>query len=146
MPGYRSLPDTLTGAAAERARQSEACADAGDLEGAIVLLERALEESLTERPELPGWLCGRLAAYYRSARCYYDEILLLERYRDSQTVEEARTRYQARLTKAQTLYDRSRRTPNSALPSVRRAMAPRPRRNQGAEAGGTDLPVPRQVR
>ena len=75
--------------------------------------------------ELPGWLCGRLAALYRALKRYDDEVLLLERYRESQTSEEARTRFDARLSKARAIAERKRRTDTRALASVRRVITGR---------------------
>ena len=71
------------------------------------------------RPELPGWVCGRLASIYRTLKRYDDEVLLLERYRESQTSEEARTRFDARLSKARAIADRKRRPETGALATVR---------------------------
>ena len=58
---------------------------------------------------MPGWICGRLASIYRTLKRYDDEVMLLERYRESQTTEEARTRFDARLSKARAIADRKRR-------------------------------------
>lgn len=72
---------------------------------------------------LPGWLCGRLAALYRTLERYDDEVMLLERYRDSQSSEDARVRYDARLSKARTIAERKRRRESGAVTSVRRVLA-----------------------
>ena len=123
MPGYKPLPLTVIGAGADQVRQAESRRRGGDPGTAIQLLEDALEASLQLTPVLPGWLCGRLAALYRTIGRHDDEVLLLERYRDSQEVEEARTRYNARLSKARTIAERKRRSDSGALDSVRALMS-----------------------
>jgi hypothetical protein len=119
MPGYRSLSAHLSGTAAEHAREAELSQRHGDPETAARLLEEALEASLRSRPEMPGWICGRLASIYRTLKRYDDEVELLERYRESQTSEEARTRFDARLSKARAIADRKRRPVTGALETVR---------------------------
>jgi hypothetical protein len=119
MPGYRTLSTHLTGLAAEQAREAELRQRCGDAASAARLLEEALEASLLVRPEMPGWLCGRLASVYRSLKRYDDEVLLLERYRESQDSEEARTRFDARLSKARAIAERKRRPETMALETVR---------------------------
>jgi hypothetical protein len=119
MPGYRSLSAHLAGTAAEHAREAEMRQRGGDPESAARLLEEALEASLRARPEMPGWLCGRLASIYRTLKRYDDEVELLERYRESQSSEEARTRFDARLSKARAIADRKRRPSIGALETVR---------------------------
>ena len=119
MPGYRSLSSHISGRAAEHAREAEVRQRDGDPEAAAKLLEEALEASMRVRPELPGWVCGRLASIYRTLKRYDDEVLLLERYRESQTSEEARTRFDARLSKARAIADRKRRPDTGALATVR---------------------------
>jgi hypothetical protein len=126
MPGYKPLPYTVTGPAADQARQAESRRKGGDPQTAVHLLEEALEASARLDPVLPGWLCGRLAALYRTLERYDDEVALLERYRDSQVTEEARVRYDARLSKARTIADRKRRRDSGAVASVRRVIS-RPR-------------------
>ena len=122
MPGYKPLPLSVIGAEADQVRQAESRRRGGDPGTAIQLLEDALEASLQVTPVLPGWLCGRLAALYRTIGRHDDEVLLLERYRDSQEVDEARTRYNARLSKARTIAERKRRSDSGALDSVRALM------------------------
>lgn len=119
MPGYRSLSTHLSGTAAEHAREAELRQRGGDSATAARLLEEALEASLRTRPEMPGWVCGRLASIYRTLKRHDDEVLLLERYRDSQTSEEARTRFDARLSKARAIAERKRRPETGALETVR---------------------------
>src|SRR5688500_814066 len=119
MPGYRSLSTHLAGTAAEHAREAELRQRGGDPESAARLLEEALEASLRVRPEMPGWVCGRLASIYRTLKRYDDEVELLERYRESQSSEEARTRFDARLSKARAIADRKRRPSMGALETVR---------------------------
>lgn len=122
MPGYKPLPTSVTGPEADQVRQAESRRRGGHPEAAVRLLEEALDASLDLRAELPGWLCGRLAALYRTLGRYDDEVHLLERYRDSQATEEARTRYDARLSKARTIAERKRRPDSGALDSVRASM------------------------
>src|SRR5688500_11080546 len=119
MPGYRSLSAQLSGTAAEHAREAELRQRGGDPDTAARLLEEALDASLRVRPEMPGWICGRLASIYRTLKRYDDEVELLERYRESQTSEEARTRFDARLSKARAIADRKRRPSTGALETVR---------------------------
>jgi hypothetical protein len=119
MPGYRTLSTQLGGSAAEHAREAELRQRGGDTETAARLLEDALEASLLVHPEMPGWLCGRLASVYRSLKRYDDEVMLLERYRESQRSEEARTRFDARLSKARAIAERKRRAETGALETVR---------------------------
>ncbi|MFL5605030.1 MAG: hypothetical protein ACJ8AD_01165 [Gemmatimonadaceae bacterium] len=134
----------MTGDAAEQAREAESRQRAGDLGAAILMLEEALEASLATQPEMPGWLCGRLAALYRTSGRYDDEVRLLERYRESQNAEEARTRYDARLSKARTIAERKRRSESGALASVRASLCrPRPRRGQRSRSIETAPPITR---
>jgi hypothetical protein len=112
----------FSGSVAEHVRYAEVLQRAGDPDEAARLLERTLEDCSLVTPELPGWLCGRLAALYRSLKRYDDEVRLLERYRDSQFSEDARTRFDARLSKARAIAERKRRTDTRALSSVRRVI------------------------
>lgn len=133
MPGYKALPAFMTGEAADQVREAEARHRIGDSAAAVQLLEEALAASIASRSVYPGWLCGRLAALYRTLGRHDDEVLLLERYRDSQVLEEARTRYDARLCKARTIAERKRRTESGALDSVRASLGrPRARRSRSA--------------
>lgn len=125
MPGYKALPEEFDGPAADQVRYAEVLQRAGDAAEAVRLLELTLEACVRAKPELPGWLCGRLAALYRALKRYDDEVLLLERYRESQTLEEARTRFDARLSKARAIAERKRRTDTRALASVRRVLTGR---------------------
>src|ERR687890_122010 len=119
MPGYRSLLVHLSGRAADHAREAEASQRHGDPQTAARLLEEALQASLRTRSEMPGWICGRLASIYRTLKRYDDEVELLERYRESQSSEEARTRFDARLSKARAIAERKRRPVTGALETVR---------------------------
>jgi hypothetical protein len=119
MPGYRALSNKTGGGAASETRMAEAVQRHGDLPSATRLLEAALEASTEVSPVLPGWLCGRLAALYRTQGRYEDEVHLLERYRESQSSEESRTRYDARLSKAQAIAHKKRRSDSTALNSIR---------------------------
>jgi hypothetical protein len=125
VPGYKALPDEFDGPAAEQVRYAEVLQRAGDAAEAVRLLELTLESCVRTKPELPGWLCGRLAALYRALKRYDDEVRLLERYRESQSSEDARTRFDARLSKARAIAERKRRTDTRALASVRRVLTGR---------------------
>src|SRR4051794_33627166 len=131
MPGYRSLSAHLSGMAADHAREAEAHQRGGDAAMAAKLLEEALEASVRTKPELPGWICGRLASIYRSLKRYDDEVMLLERYRESQTTEEARTRFDARLSKARAIAERKRRPVTGALETVRQVRRRSKERRRG---------------
>jgi len=131
MPGYRSLSAHLSGMAADHAREAEAHQRGGDAAMAAQLLEEALEASVRTRPEMPGWICGRLASIYRSLKRYDDEVMLLERYRESQTTEEARTRFDARLSKARAIAERKRRPVTGALETVRQVRRRSKERRRG---------------
>ncbi|MEP6989313.1 MAG: hypothetical protein ABJA80_00170 [bacterium] len=132
----------MTGPSADQARQAESRRRGGHPDVAVSLLEDALEASVALQPELPGWLCGRLAALYRSLGRYDDEVALLERYRDSQQSEEARSRYDARLSKARTVAERKRRSDSGALASVRVSMSrPSPRRSVPVKVLEPALPL-----
>jgi hypothetical protein len=144
MPGYRAIPSNLTGDAANSAREAESRQRAGDLAAAILMLEEALEAARATGPQMPGWLCGRLAALYRTSGRYDDEVRLLERYRESQNAEEARTRYDARLSKARTIAERKRRSDSGALASVRASIG-RPRTRRGRKSPTTELAPPARV-
>src|SRR5436190_18260981 len=132
MPGYRSLSAHLSGNVAEHAREAELSQRHGDPETAARLLEEALNASLRSRPEMPGWVCGRLASIYRTLKRYDDEVELLERYRESQTSEEARTRFDARLSKARAIADRKRRPVTGALETVRQVRHRSKERRRGS--------------
>jgi hypothetical protein len=108
---------------------------------AAQLLEEALAASVRVRPEMPGWICGRLASIYRTLKRYDDEVMLLERYRESQSSEEARTRFDARLSKARAIAERKRRPVTGALETVRqvRRRAKERRRGSSRAAGLTTV-------
>ena len=141
MPGYRTLSAHLSGTAAEHAREAEAHQRGGDAAMAAQLLEEALEASVLTRPELPGWICGRLASIYRSLKRYDDEVMLLERYRESQTTEEARTRFDARLSKARAIAERKRRPVTGALETVRQVRRRSKERRRGPARAVTIKPA-----
>lgn len=125
MPGYKSLPAQFNGPAAEQVRLAEALQRVGANDDAAQLLEAALEVCAADAPELPGWLCGRLASLYRTLKRYDDEVRLLVRYRDSQRSEDARGRFDARLSKARAMADRGGRTETHILSSVQSAAGRR---------------------
>jgi hypothetical protein len=119
MPGYRELPESLTGAAADSAREAARLELDGDRQAAVELYEAALAASLRVSPEVPAFLCGRLAMLYRALGRHADEVALLERYRDSQSAEDARARFDARLSKAVALAVKNQPKDSMALASVR---------------------------
>ncbi|MDB4914463.1 MAG: hypothetical protein JWM95_2107 [Gemmatimonadetes bacterium] len=137
MPGYGAVPDMLTGVAADIAREASLLEQEGDRAEAVRLYERAIVESLQHRPQLPGFVCGRLAQMYRHMGLYQLEVELLERYRDSQTDDAARTRFDARLSKARTLAVRYRSFECGALSSVR-AIKPARQKAKAERNLGTD--------
>ncbi|MFL5608288.1 MAG: hypothetical protein ACJ8AD_17680 [Gemmatimonadaceae bacterium] len=137
MPGYRALSSKTAGGAASETRIAEAVQRHGDLPCATRLLEAALAASMEVSPVLPGWLCGRLAALYRTQGRYDDEVHLLERYRESQASEESRTRYDARLSKAQAIAHKKRRSDSTALNSIRDLT--RRRRTDLSRAGSSPM-------
>jgi hypothetical protein len=116
MPGYRELPESLTGAAADSAREATRLEQDGDRAGAVERYEAALAESLRASPEVPAFLCGRLAMLYRTLGRHADEVALLEHYRDSQDTDDARTRF---LSKAVALAVKHQPRDSTALASVR---------------------------
>jgi hypothetical protein len=118
MPGYRELSEALSGDAAERTRHAQRFEQQGLNHEAVAEYEAALMELGPGNP-MPGFVCGRLAALYRRIARYDDEVTLLERYRESQVTDEARTRYDARLSKARAIADTKRRSDCGALASVR---------------------------
>ncbi len=118
MPGYRELSEMLPGDAAERSRLAQRFEQQGLHHEAVAEYEAALADLPPGMP-LPGFVCGRLATLYRRIARYEDEVALLERYRDSQIADEARTRYNARLSKARAIADTKRRSDCGALASVR---------------------------
>ena len=119
MPGYRALPVRLSGSAANHVRQAERHQQDGDLTSAARILELALEQAMSDEGEMPAWICGRLAAVYRSLARYDDEVGLLERYCDSPVTEDTSARFRARLSKARAIADRRRKTETGALKTVR---------------------------
>ena len=119
MPGYRALPARLSGPAADHVRQAELFQQDGDLPSAALMLESALEHVTREEGEMPAWICGRLAATYRSLARYEEEVGLLERYCESQLSEDASARFRARLSKARAIAERRRKVETGALRTVR---------------------------
>ncbi|MEP6992375.1 MAG: hypothetical protein ABJA80_15695 [bacterium] len=119
MPGYRSVPDALSGVAADLAREASSLEADGDRDAAVRLYEQAIAVARAERPEMPGFVCGRLAAAYRRMGRYEDEVALLEAYRDSQTDEVAHARFDARLSKARAIAEKFTRPDSGALASIR---------------------------
>jgi hypothetical protein len=122
VPGYKALPSQYSDDAADHVRYAEVLQRAGLPADAASMLESTLDACAVTAPELPGWLCGRLATLYRSLGRYDDEVLVLERYRESQSSDDARSRFDARLSKARAIAERKRRNETRALSSVRRVI------------------------
>ena len=108
MAGYQSLSEKYVGPGASLARIAEEHRRNGDVNAAATALEEALSEVMAESAVMLPWVCGRLASLYRSLGRLEDEERLLERYRESQTTEEGRSRLSARLTKVQAMLGRRR--------------------------------------
>ena len=140
MPGYRALPSLLSGSAADQVRLAEMHQHGGDLPSAARMLELALEQATCVESEMPAWICGRLAAVYRSLARYDEEVELLERYCDSQLSEDACARFRARLSKARAIADRRRKVDTGALRTVREVRT-RSRGRRRARAA-SELPAP----
>jgi hypothetical protein len=119
MPGYRALPARLSGPVANHVRQAELRQQDGDVAAAARMLELALELATRDAGEMPAWICGRLAAVYRSLDRHDQEVDLLERYCESGVTDEASARFRARLSKARAIADRARKTESGALQTVR---------------------------
>ena len=124
MPGYRPLGDDRNGEAEREARAAEELVRNGDHAGAAVMLEDAVRRCAASSAPMPPWLCGRLATVYRTLQRYDDEVDLIARYRESQVTDEARTRYDARRSKAEALAEKYRARDSGALASIRRIKKP----------------------
>ena len=135
MPGYRALPARLSGSAADHVRQAELHQLEGDLPSAALMLEHALEQVTRDEGEMPAWICGRLAAAYRSLARYEEEVGLLERYCESQRSEEGSARFRARLSKARAIAERRRKADTGALRTVREVRTRSRSRRLGPELG-----------
>ena len=125
MPGYRTLSVLIAGAAADDVRRADDMERSGYRLEAVGVLEAALDACAQNDAPLPGWLCGRLAVLYRSLHRYDDEVRILERYRESQSDDDARGRYDARLSKAGAIAERKRKHDTQALSSVRTVIGAR---------------------
>jgi hypothetical protein len=123
MPGYRELAQSFSGSVADRVREAAAMEKEGELLGALRAYEEAMDDYLNYQSEMPALLCGRLASLYRRLGLNDEEVALLERYRDSQTCDDARSRFQARLSKAQIIAEKKRRQDSGALASIRAVRA-----------------------
>jgi hypothetical protein len=135
MPGYRALPARLSGSAANHVRQAELRRQDGDLASAALMLELALELATRDDGEMPAWICGRLAAVYRSLARNDEEVDLLERYCESGVTDEASARFRARLSKARAIAERRRKAETGALQTVREVQTRSRSRRRGAEPG-----------
>lgn len=139
MPGYRALPARVSGSAADHVRAAELFHKDGDLASAARVLELALEQATGDEGEMPAWICGRLAAAYRSLARYEEEVGLLERYCDSPASDEASGRFRARLSKARAIADRRRKPERGALETVREVRTRSRGRRRGP--GANESPV-----
>jgi hypothetical protein len=131
MPGYRALPARLSGSAADHVRLAELHQQDGDLTSAAGMLELALEQATHDQGEMPAWICGRLAAAYRSLARYEEEVALLERYSDTQLSDDGSSRFRARLSKARAIAERRRKPDTGALQTVREVRTRSRNRRRG---------------
>jgi hypothetical protein len=99
------------------------------------MLELALEQATSDEGKMPAWICGRLAATYRSLARYEEEVGLLERFCDSQLSDEASGRFRARLSKARAVAERCRKTETGALQTVREVRTRSRGRRRGPGLG-----------
>lgn len=121
MPGYRALPERHSGVVADLTREADLLDKNGQEAEAIALYERALAAASIEGEAMPGFVCGRLALLYRREGRHADEVELLERYQQSHTSERERIRFDARLSKARALLQKTSRSNEcGALASIRR--------------------------
>jgi hypothetical protein len=97
------------------------------------MLELALELATRDDGGMPAWICGRLAAAYRSLARNDEEVELLERYCESGVTHEASARFRARLSKARAIADRPRKTETGALQTVREVQTRSRSRRRGAD-------------
>jgi hypothetical protein len=137
VPGFAVIPDGDE-IGVEEARIAHELWQADEKNEAITLLEATLETCAAINPELPSWLVLRLAMAYRSLRRHDDEVTLLLRSRASQTRQLERSRHDARLTKAQALADRYRRTESGAVASVRNITRPKSRKANPNSSDASD--------
>jgi hypothetical protein len=90
---------------------------------------------------MPAWICGRLAAVYRSLDRHDQEVELLERYCESGVTDEASARFRARLSKARAIADRARKTESGALQTVREVRSRSRGRRSGADSDDAALAI-----
>ena len=107
----------------------------------MLLLEHALDQATNDAGEVPTWICGRLAAVYRSLGRYEEEVRLLERYCDSELSEEASSRYRARLSKARAIAERRRKADTGALRTVREVRLRSQGRRRGRGPDESSVPI-----
>lgn len=81
---------------------------------------------------MPTFITGRLAMLYRSLGQLDNEVELLERYKNTETSDATRHRFEARLAKARALAERSRTRDSVALASVRAISSSRSTRMREA--------------
>lgn len=127
---YRHIPDTVHPAEAERVLRADEFRKAREFDRALALLEDVLFRHLETSAELPDWLCGRLAGVYRGQKRYDKEIEILERYQQSQSADDVRTRQTTRIDKARAMADRVTVDECGALASIRAMKARRPPRRR----------------
>ncbi len=132
------MPETLSGIAAEFVREASLREQQHDQAGALILYEQALAEAGLDSPAMPGFVCGRLAALYRRVGRYDDEVLLLERFAESQAHKDTRSRFDARLSKARAIAEKNRRSDSTALESVRAVRRSREHRLRRGQPDDVD--------
>ena len=128
MPGFIPIPKGVD-ASIDGATRADAYWRVGERRVAVTILEATLDSCAAVNPHLPCWLVLRLAIAYRRMGRYDDEVDVLLRGRASQAQWGEESRYDARLTKAEALADRKRRTDSGALTILR--IRSRPDRSLG---------------
>jgi hypothetical protein len=120
MPGYPSLPESISGVVADLTRDAARLEEQGHKEDAAAVYERAVQAVVASGEAIPGFLCGRLALLYRRLGRHAEEVVLIEQYQATQRIERDRVRFDARLSKARALLERASRSQDSgALASIR---------------------------
>ncbi|MDB4915388.1 MAG: hypothetical protein JWM95_3032 [Gemmatimonadetes bacterium] len=120
MPGYRTLPESVSGIVADLTREAAMLETEGEHAQAGLIYERALCTAAADADSMPAYLCGRLALHYRRLGHHAEEVALLERYQASLRTERERIRFDARLSKAKALMERASRAEEcGALSSIR---------------------------
>jgi hypothetical protein len=129
VPGFPAIPPGED-ASLHAARIAEDYWRTGERCIAIALLEAALESCAALDPHLPCWLVLRVATAYRFMGRYDDEVDVLLRGRASLSESDDHFHYDARLTKAEALAERTHRTEYGAVTSLSRERKRTARRKE----------------